>query len=137
MKCSVNQSNYLSGVGRDAGNVQQLGGFNCYISGSAHSTQDFFFLMILVTSLFHFQQLFSAKFFCSLILQFFSLYIIYNHISCEFIYLVFSRLESCDYIHLLCTNNIDTSLTKPCVFYVLCRIWSSKVEVWIETYRNG
>ncbi|KAG5627945.1 hypothetical protein H5410_013163 [Solanum commersonii] len=47
-ECCENPPNYLSGGGGGAGHVQQLGGFNCYLSGPVDSTQ----AVILVSDVF-------------------------------------------------------------------------------------
>ncbi|XP_055815169.1 endo-1,3;1,4-beta-D-glucanase-like [Solanum dulcamara] len=49
-ECCENPPNYLSGEG-GAGHVQQLGGFNCYISGPADYTQ----AVILVSDIFGYE----------------------------------------------------------------------------------
>ncbi|XP_016541032.1 endo-1,3;1,4-beta-D-glucanase isoform X1 [Capsicum annuum] len=51
MECCDNPPNYLSGAGGEDGHVQQLGGFNCYISGPAHSTQ----AVLLVSDVFGYE----------------------------------------------------------------------------------
>ncbi|TMW83528.1 hypothetical protein EJD97_001458 [Solanum chilense] len=50
-ECCENPPNYLSGGGGGAGHVQQLGGFNCYLSGPLYSTR----AIILVSDVFGYE----------------------------------------------------------------------------------
>lgn len=50
-ECCENPPNYICGAGVGTGHVQQLGGFNCYISGSVDSTR----AVLLVSDVFGYE----------------------------------------------------------------------------------